>query len=415
MTSPAHATGRIRALLAALVACAALMVAPADAQVPAASQVAQSPREVREYWTPQRLEAAVPAALRLDSSGAPATTAPLPSANGAPREVPAARRDSAKAVKAANTGAPQRLHGKVFFTLTGGSAPGDYVCSGTAVSSPGHSLAWTAGHCVNGADVGAGFATNWIFIPGYRNGQRPFGEWPARELMTTNAWRSSANLRGDLGAAVLARDGEGRGIEDVVGARGIAFNLPRNQRFDAFGYPAQPNPVALRFDFDGEHLFVCSSFRTANDAPPGAGPDTLEINCDMTGGASGGGWVVNGGLVNSVTSYGYAFDAFHLYGPYQGTIAEQLYDAAGGRARRCAGEPVTNLGGGGADDFAGGPGADSMALRGAGDTGRGRAGRDRLCGGAGRDLLVGGAGRDVCRGGPGRDVARGCEVSRSAR
>ena len=38
------------------------------------------------------------------------------------------------------------------------------------------------------------------------------------------AGRDDVNIRLDLGAALLARDGEGRGIEDVIGARGIAFN-----------------------------------------------------------------------------------------------------------------------------------------------------------------------------------------------
>ena len=63
---------------------------------------------------------------------------------------------------------PARVHGKVFFTIVGRVQPGDYVCSATAVRLERHTLAWTAGHCVDDAEFGGGFATNWIFVPGYR-------------------------------------------------------------------------------------------------------------------------------------------------------------------------------------------------------------------------------------------------------
>jgi hypothetical protein len=59
----------------------------------------------------------------------------------------------------------------------------------------------------------------------------------------------------------------------------------------------------------------------------------MRISCDMTAGASGGGWVVwrdGRGYVVSVTSYGYTNDRAHLYGPYQGDAALGLYRAAGG-------------------------------------------------------------------------------------
>ncbi|MDQ3760047.1 MAG: hypothetical protein M3331_08915, partial [Actinomycetota bacterium] len=68
-----------------------------------------------------------------------------------------------------------------------------------------------------------------------------------------------------------------------------------------------------------------------DDDPPGSGPDTLEINCDMTGGSSGGGWVIDGRFVNSVVSYGYALDYTHLYGPYFGTEVKKLYKRVRGK------------------------------------------------------------------------------------
>jgi len=248
---------------------------------------------VREYWTAQRMQNAEPADLRLTADGRIAGASPgLAARSAAPVRIPASR--AAVDASAANTSFPDRVHGKVFFTINGGSDPGDFVCSATVVSSNSHAVAWTAGHCVYDADFGGGFATNWTFVPGFRNGEQPFGSWPASELFTTRGWQENVNIRLDLGAAELDRDGEGRGIEDVVGARGIAFNESRSQAFTAYGYPALPNPLSLppRFDFDGQRLYSCASPLTGGDSPPGGGPEPLQIDCDMTGGSSGGGWVI---------------------------------------------------------------------------------------------------------------------------
>ncbi len=341
--------------------------------------------------------------------------------------MPASR--AAVDASAASARFPERVHGKVFFTIEGGTQPGDYLCSATVVASNAHTLAWTAGHCVNDAQFGGGFAANWIFVPGFRNGERPFGTWPARELFTTEGWGSDVNIRQDLGAALLARDEQGRGIEDLLGARGIAFNGSRTPNITAFGYPALANPLSLppRFDFDGQRLWSCASPITGSDTPPGPGPATMQIACDMTRGSSGGSWVTGGGRVNGVTSYGYVSDGNHLYGPYLGEVAKRLYHDASGRRIVCGGREVTNLGGPGRDDFEGTIGNDAFELLGAADRIAGAAGEDvacgqggpdrlagdpgndRLRGGDGRDLLLGGPGRDVCDGGPGRDRARGCE------
>ena len=63
-----------------------------------------------------------------------------------------------------------------------------------------------------------------------------------------------------------------------------------------------------------------------------ASPPTIAIGCDMTGGSSGGGWIVNMkdglGTLVSVNSYGYFSQPDAMYGPYQGNAAERLYDQA---------------------------------------------------------------------------------------
>ena len=402
-------SGRIAAGVATSLALATPAAAAGDAVV--SRPVAQSASKVRAYWTPERMRSASQADLVVDAAGE------LSRAVGQPR--------AATDVSESSVGFPGRVHGKVFFSIAGGAQPGDYVCSGTAVRSNSHTLAWTAGHCVNDPEFGGGFATNWIFVPGYRNGDEPFGEWPATGLFTTAAWRDDANIRQDLGAAVLARNPDGQGIQDAIGARPIEFRLDRAQQYTAFGYPAQP--TIFEPTFDGERLYTCDSAVTDDDNPPGSGPETLQIVCDMSGGSSGGGWVNANGALNGLTSYGYELDFDHLYGPYFGVEAQRLYDEASGTAVMCGGAEVTNLGRAAPDDFSGGDGDDVFKLKGDRDRARGLAGDDIACGGGGDDklkggedadtlrggdggdVLNGGPGNDLCIGGPGRDRGPGCE------
>jgi hypothetical protein len=235
---------------------------------------------------------------------------------------------------------PNRTNGAVFFRLPGnGPDAGDYACSGTAVRSPSRSLVWTAGHCVFDPGVmGAGYATDWEFVPGYGAGKgafttrQPYGEWPASSLMTTRRWHGTDLLRGgdsafDLGVAIVSPRA-GRSLQDRVGARRIAFDQSRQRVYSAFGYPRESPPR----QFDGRHLFQCRSPYRGADRRVGP-PAALRISCDLTGGASGGAWVVRRqrrGYVVSVTSYGYDQQPNSLYGPYQGNAARSLWLSAGG-------------------------------------------------------------------------------------
>jgi Ca2+-binding RTX toxin-like protein len=207
----------------------------------------------------------------------------------------------------------------------------------------------------------------------------------------------------------VSRNLSGRAVQDVVGARGIAFNQPRQQTYMSYGYPAEP-------PFDGESLKACRSEYLGED-PMTDPPRTMRIECDMNGGASGGGWVVGSTLL-SVNSYctGFVLVCFDvpssLYGPYLSSEAKALYLQSRGRASRCGRRLVTQLGGTGRQYLRGGTGRDVISLRGGNDEAAGGGGRDVICGGPGADELRGGRGRDVCIGGPGRDTARGCEVLR---
>lgn len=280
----------------------------------------KSQAEVRGYWTPERMANARPASELL--AGLPAPKNQIdPGVRGT---TPATR------VAAQPIGDPSRaayrMHGKVFLTNRDGiPATGDnYFCSGTVVPARHKRLVVTAGHCVYGFGE---FATNWMFIPGKDGAREPYGRWTAVRLATTRQFEASEDLAYDVGMAKIAKR-DGKRLQKVVGARRIAFGLGRDQRFDAFGYPADP-------PFSGSRLYHCPAQAESPDMS--MQPPTNRIDCSMTGGASGGGWLVDGRRVNSVTSYGYDCprvldvcvgpdpDGAKLYGPYFGNTIRKLY------------------------------------------------------------------------------------------
>jgi hypothetical protein len=262
-------------------------------------RVTQSRQAVVDYWTPERMENSVPAdQVRGPASSRAEAAAPLASG-----EYPGPY-----------TEYPASTHGKVFFTLGGTN----YMCSGTALNSSNRSVVWTAGHCLN--EGPGAYATNWAFVPAYRGGSRPFGTWTARALLSTSAWATQGDFSYDVGAAVMNTAG-GSALTDVVGGRGIAFNYDRNQFYTSFGFPAAP-------PFTGGRLWLCESPLIASD--PSASPPAMGIECDMTGGSSGGGWIV-GNDVYSVNSYGYVNQPNVMYGPYQDSVAQSLYSQASTR------------------------------------------------------------------------------------
>lgn len=289
--------------------------------------VHKSPKQIRSYWTKAKMRNAKPATApspkgspsKSSASTAPTTGKPGSVAATAPASQTFAPKGPDRSYEVAEpyTNYPYSTHGKVFFTDPNTGA--NYVCSGTAINSANRSVVWTAGHCVNGGGAGQPWYTNWAFAPARKDGSNPFGLWTARETWSTAGWVNSGNIRYDMAAAVMNTNG-GNALVDVVGGRGISWNQPRNQFYQSFGYPAAP-------PFGGERLRVCESQWIGDDNPSGgSGPSTMAIECDMTGGSSGGGWIV-GGNVNGLNSYGYATVPNVMFGPYFDTGAANLYNA----------------------------------------------------------------------------------------
>jgi hypothetical protein len=290
---------RIVALLIA-VAAYGLLAVGASAKSVRAHDVAQSRAEVLSYWTAERMRDArpVPVAKGGKPGGGGSTKA------GAATQVPFPYTGDTV------------TNGKVFFTERGLN----YVCSGTALTSGNESVVWTAGHCVN--EGPGAFVTNWMFAPAYHNGNNPdYGRFAAVKLFTTTDWANAGDFGDDLGAAVVGPDSAGTTLTDKIGAgRSPAFNDAQyaSRTYGSYGYPAAS-------PFNGQTLWNCTSPLHRSDTS--VQPSTMGIQCNMTGGSSGGGWV-SGGLVYSVNSYTYNSLKNVMFGPRQGVAAADLYTAA---------------------------------------------------------------------------------------
>jgi V8-like Glu-specific endopeptidase len=311
--------GAVAALAAALLTAGPAGAAPSAVASQHAATTASAHQRVVDYWTPERMAAAKDGSVLAP---APAERPRGQVEAGAPKIVPAA-----KPVKPPSGGSGTSTGGywtsggrvvattgKVFFTLSSGN----YVCSGSAVTSANESTVLTAGHCVSDAGT---FATNWAFVPAYDDNVRPYGTWTARQLHTTTQWRSGEDFDYDIGFATMNTLG-GASLTDTVGAQGIGFNLARGQATHAFGFPAAS-------PYDGSELAYCAG-TVVQDTYYGSQDQGLA--CDMTGGSSGGPWMVafNGstGTLNSVNSFGYRGVRNIMWGPYFGSVAQSLYTSA---------------------------------------------------------------------------------------
>jgi V8-like Glu-specific endopeptidase len=275
----------------------------------------QSAAAAETYWTPERMAGAVPAQ-------APATVQAA-----SPRQ-PSGRAGSIEGVapsvkvkteQAQGVGAmlnEAQTVGKVYFTNPVNGL--NYVCSGATVSSAKRKLVQTAGHCVHGG-AGGQWMRNWVFVPRYRNGARPFGTWSAYQLTSRTAWINSSNSDEDMGIVIMQTLG-GNSIANVVGGNGLRWNWGYSVSVTILGYPAGA-------PFTGELQYFCQG-TTWN----GHGQQ-VRAWCNMTGGSSGGPWLQeyndqNGlGYINSVVSHRHA-DASQMDGPYFDNDIKSLYDFA---------------------------------------------------------------------------------------
>lgn len=215
-----------------------------------------------------------------------------------------------------------------------------FRCSAASI---GNNAIWTAGHCIHKGDgdldsegniVDQGtWSTNVLFIPGYQPEDFPnydYGSWEAVNLWISPEWFDYADLRYDMGGAILQK-WDNQKISEVVGNLGFAYNLNGSQHWMNIGYPSAA-------PFDGSSQQICAgSFAYEDsgmdDPSTDLDPVPVAMGCDMTQGSSGGPWILNisgnlgqTNLLNGNNSYRYTFHPKELFSPYFGNAAFSLYD-----------------------------------------------------------------------------------------
>ncbi|MGY0059055.1 trypsin-like serine peptidase [Streptomyces sp. LZ34] len=290
---------------------------------------------IKDFWQPSRMAKAKdsPNTVAARSAGqGQAATDPEPPATQAKQVSRPYHRNMAPV-------------GKVYFD----SPDGPMVCSGTVVEDPAHpgksNLVWTAGHCVHSGKQG-GWMRNIVFVPSYndnglpaeRTGTAasqevtPYGVWWADWSQTSSQWIAEGAHTGNVASSydfavlhVKPENGGGKSLQETVGAAvPVWFDAPSADQassIGAYGYPAAP-------PYDGALMFSCLNRPNRLSFSPTA-PTMYRIGCTMTGGSSGGGWLVNRGGKSVLVSNTSISSSAHtwLAGPHLGSEAKGVFNA----------------------------------------------------------------------------------------
>lgn len=260
------------------------------------------------------MDAAVPLDRLLDDVLPFVSLVPLADDILAAPQAPAPRADST-GERWTHGGRVTRTTGKAYLTLDGR----DFTCSGSVVHADNRDTVLTAAHCLK--DGTGSWAQNWTFVPGYADGQAPYGRFTAREMLVPGQWAQRTDESYDFGAAVLDTSG-GVHVQDRTGAQHVAFGRQHEHTY-SFGYPATGH-------YRGAHLHYCSGATRADRGRTSASG----MRCVMTQGSSGGPWLADFdpatgvGTLVSVISFKYVTDPTTQYGPRLGPEARRLYRLA---------------------------------------------------------------------------------------
>ncbi|GAA0616433.1 trypsin-like peptidase domain-containing protein [Streptomyces crystallinus] len=163
-----------------------------------------------------------------------------------------------------------------------GGLDGDHFCTASVVHSESRDLVVTAAHCLDDQD-------DAVFVPGYRDGQAPYGTWPVEEAYTDDAWLEDGDEDDDVAFAVLGPGSlTGARVEDAVGAAPLATAVPPGGTATVTGYPS-----------DSDTPQACTNRTTAY------GATQQRIECPaFSGGTSGSPWqAADGSVVGVIGGY----------------------------------------------------------------------------------------------------------------
>ncbi|WP_406416766.1 hypothetical protein OH809_37665 [Streptomyces sp. NBC_00873] len=352
-------TGRVAAaallsiaLLPATVASAGAAQAKTESPTPKLTIGEQTtdPQKVREYWTAERVSAALANEKKDEAAFNKRAAAGAKTEGRAPvkQVLPAQSRTavSNKTLMSLSTASatsvpempyaqpvpfpqtqPAVVVGKILYTAKDGSKHG---CSGSSIVTANKNTVWTAGHCVHPGDgSGAeGFYPEIVFIPGFKKNEQapegydaPWGKWAAKAKVAPTSWTADGDvLWADMAAFTVAAPPEYTNLTNTVGALGYNFGSgPDWSDIIDSGFPGEGYQ---RTDMDGFTQFYCTG--NAEDANPYLFIDErLEFDCDMGHGASGGPMATPEGQIVGTNSHGEGDDPVNTTVPILYSSAHQ--------------------------------------------------------------------------------------------
>lgn len=194
----------------------------------------------------------------------------------------------------------------------------NHFCTASVVDSPGRDLLVTAAHCIN-SGKGGSYRPDVVFIPGYRDGETPFGIWTVRQLLVAPQWADATDPDFDVGFVVL-NSLNGKNIEDVLGANRLGRDTSYRYLVRVTGYPDS-----------GAAPVTCLNYTSEQSA------SQLRFECGgYTGGTSGSPWMTNfdpatriGTIVGVLGGYQQGGDTPAIsYSAVLGPAIQQLYQQA---------------------------------------------------------------------------------------
>ena len=141
------------------------------------------------------------------------------------------------------------------FTTSAGKL-GQHFCTASVIDSPDGDLAITAAHCVSP------FSGPIDFVPGYDNGNSPYGIWTVTKVYVDQAWSSSSSPDDDFAFLRIGQPGSSTPVEDETGAERLATGSPASRQLvQVIGYPNTSDepvtcqnwikePMAEQLEFD---------------------------------------------------------------------------------------------------------------------------------------------------------------------
>ena len=149
---------------------------------------------------------------------------------------------------------------------------GAHYCTASVVHSEGRDLIVTAAHCLGGSGA-------IDFVPGYRGGRAPYGEWTVTRTYVGDGWEGEKDEDSDVAfARVLPRSGvKGkRNVEDVVGGDRLlagSGRSPVGKAVTVIGYPnARETPVwctnRSRAYGDSQQRIECPGYGAGTSGSP---------------------------------------------------------------------------------------------------------------------------------------------------